>query len=104
MSKPRAGVTAVGDHQPEDARVEIDHLFEVEGIEANVAKLGIGHRVHRRSPSLAVAGDLRAAISIGPISAWIFYCLYDNAVAKSGVRRRPDFGWIFDFCTILRGF
>ena len=38
------GMTAVGHHQPEDARVEIDHLFEVEGIKANVAELGIGHR------------------------------------------------------------
>ena len=41
---------AVGHHQPENARVKIDHFFEVEGIEANVAELGVGHGVHRRSP------------------------------------------------------
>jgi hypothetical protein len=40
------GMTAIGHHEPEGARVEVDHLLEVEGIKANVAKLGIGHRIH----------------------------------------------------------
>ena len=47
------GMAAVGHHQPEGTRIEIDHRFEVEGIEANVAKLCIGQGVHRYSPERA---------------------------------------------------
>ena len=100
MSKPRAGMTAVGHHQPEDARVEVDHLFEVEGIEANVAELGVGHRVHRRSPGTILKGLESAPDHItrrqpagkrADPHAQIAEHLAPNAASG----RRPDFGLDF---------
>ena len=78
------GMTAVGHHQPEDARVEVDHLFEVEGIEANVAELGVGHRGHRRSPGCLVRASWRLGRTPhAPVS---------HAEIRKIKRQMPEFG------------
>jgi hypothetical protein len=40
-------MAAVGDHEAEDTRIEIDHLLQVEGVEADVAELSVGQLLHR---------------------------------------------------------
>ena len=39
-------MSAVGHHQSENSRIEIDHLFKIESIKPNVAKLSVWHGVH----------------------------------------------------------
>src|SRR5262249_55723428 len=75
-------VAAIGHHQAEDARVEIDHRVEIERINADVAKLGVGHARHCWTPrQRLVSADVNTpAARPRPEFSLDFLLLWDSAV------------------------
>ena len=101
-------VALVGHRQSEDARIEVDHLVDVVGKDADVAELGIGHAVHGRLSVLDFAVSLsRGAPESDRHGAVTSHAKRAGRACENAREMRRSRGcrisaWIFYFCRLLR--
>src|ERR1041385_5653633 len=88
------GMASVGDSEAEHPGIEIDHLFQVEGVKPDVAKLGVRHLVHSRSRTAWSRGG------VGIAAAAPLRQLGNRRPAASMPELRPGF---FTFLSYLPG-